>query len=345
MNRNKFGMTLDLADARGSALFQRLVAISDVVIENYSGGVLPKLGLDWPVLRALNPGLVMLSMPPFGAGGPWHGYRAYGSTVEQASGLPHLQGAPGQPPIMQHVAIGDPVAGVHGAAALILAVLHQRRTGEGQFLDLSQVESVAHLGLHGIAHQVVLGHPPARTGNRHPTSAPQGVYRAAGDDAWLMLTVSSDEAWEGLVAAVGDPALADLALRSLAGRVAKHDRIDASLEAWTRARPRDDAVAALRAAGVIAAPILPAREVMEHPQLEARQFWMWLEREFVGRIPHPVAPYRLDGQVAAIASPAPTLGQHSRHVLAGLLGLAEADLDALEADGVIGTEPAIAVPA
>jgi crotonobetainyl-CoA:carnitine CoA-transferase CaiB-like acyl-CoA transferase len=345
MNRNKFDITLDLGHRRGCEIFRELVAVSDVVLENYSAGVLPKLGLDWPALSAINPRLVMLSMPPFGAGGPWHGHRAYGSTVEQASGLPHLQGGPGDPPIMQHVALGDPVAGVHGAAAVLTALLHQQRSGQGQFLDLSQVESVTHLGLHGIAHQVVTGGPAPRTGNRHPVHAPQGVYRAAGDDEWLMLTVESESAWRGLTQCLGCEELRAAEFNAVEVRHANHDAIDRQIEAWSSSRPRDEAVAALESAGVIAAPVFTAREVLDHPQLVARGFWTTLDRAHVGPIAHPVAPYRLGAAPPAIASVAPTLGEHSRLVLGTLLALSAAELDDLEAAGVIGEEPALAVSA
>ena len=342
VNRNKLGVTLDLTSPRGAELLKRLVAISDVVLENYSAGVLPKLGLDEPVLRQVNPRLVMLSMPPFGAGGPWHHYRAYGSTVEQASGLPHLQGNADDPPVMQHVALGDPVAGVHAAAALLLAILHQQRTGEGQFVDLSQVEALTSVGLHGIASQALLGEPPPRLGSRHPVHAPQGVYPCQGEDQWLMLTVESDDQWRALVSLVGDPELAGESLRTPDGRGNQHDVIDELLSAWTVRRERDDIVGELLRAGIPAAAVLGANEVLTHPQLEARGFWRFLEREHVGLQPHPVAPYRVGEGPHGIERPAPTLGEHNGEVLQGLLGLSDAELDELESEGILGTLPRIA---
>jgi crotonobetainyl-CoA:carnitine CoA-transferase CaiB-like acyl-CoA transferase len=341
VNRNKLGIALDLAHPRGAELLKRLVAISDVVLENYSAAVLAKLGLDESVLLEVNPRLVMLSMPPFGAGGPYHHYRGYGSTVEQASGLPHLQGFPDDPPVMLHVALGDPVAGIHGAAALLVAMLHQQRTCEGQFLDLSQVQALLGLGLHGLASQVVLGEPPRRLGNRHPVFVPQGVYRCRGDDQWVAVSIESDEQWRALCELLEDPALAADELEHASGRRAHHDRIDERLSAWTAERERDAAAEALVACGVAAAAVLDVNEVLTHPQLEARDFWQWLEREHVGLQPHPVAPYRTGAEPHGLDAPAPTLGQQSREVLRELLGLSETELEELEHAGVTGTEPVL----
>ena len=332
-NRNKLGITLDLTNPRGSELFRRLVSISDAVIENYSADVMLKLGLDERALRACNPQLVTVSMPPFGAGGPWHAYRAYGSTVEQASGLPHLNGHPDDPPTMTHVALGDPVAGVYAAGALLLGLLHQQRTGLGQRIELSQVEALATLGLHGLAEHIA-GKTPQRRGNRHPSHAPQGVYPCAGEDRWLTLTVESDAQYSALCQLVDLPAAA-----SVADRRRAHDEIDARLAAWTRTRERDAAVDLLAARGIPAGPVLDAAELFAHPQLAHRGFWQWLERDFVGRQPHPAAPYRFGPDPLALDGPAPTLGEHGTEVLRGLLGLTDDEIAALERDAVVGREP------
>jgi crotonobetainyl-CoA:carnitine CoA-transferase CaiB-like acyl-CoA transferase len=339
VNRNKLGVTLDLTSSRGAEIFKRLAASADGVIENYSAGVMGKLGLGERELLALNPRLAIVTMPPFGHGGPQHDFRAYGSTVEQASGLPHLNGYDGEPPTMQHIALGDPVAGVHGAAALTLALLHARRTGEGQLVDLSQAEALTSLGLHGLAHQALLGQAPPRRGNRHAAHAPQGTYRCAGDDQWLTLAVESDAQWRELRALVGDAALQDPALESAAERQRQHDRIDAALSAWTSRRERDASVAALTARGIPAAGVLDVNEVLTHPQLEAREFWQWIDRELSGTQPSPSAPHRTSAAPHAIGMPAPLLGQHTREVLQGILGLTDAELAELERERVIGTEP------
>jgi crotonobetainyl-CoA:carnitine CoA-transferase CaiB-like acyl-CoA transferase len=339
VNRNKRGITLNLEDPRGKALLKRLVSVADAVVENYSGGVLPKLGLDYAALREVKPDLVMMSMPAFGARGPWRSYRAYGSTVEHASGLPHLHGEPEWPPTMLHVAYGDPVAGLNAAAALLVALRHRKRTGEGQFLDLSQSECIFPLAAHGILEQSVRGEAPARTGNRWPHAAPNGTYRCAGDDEWLTVQVQDEAQWLRLRALVGG-SLAHFG--NLADRLARRAELDAALTQWTQVREPVAAMHELQAAGVPAAYQRPAGTLTLDPHLRARGYWTEIERAHVGGIPHPHAPYRTDAAPFGIDAPSPTLGQHTREVLREVLQLADAELDALEAAQVIGTRPTLA---
>ena len=341
--RNKFGITLDLTSRRGKGLLLRLVAMSDAVIENYTASVLPKLGLAYDRLCEVNPELVMVSMPPYGASGAWMVHRAYGSTVEQASGLPHLNGRAEDPPTMQHVALGDPIAGINAAAALLTALRHRRRTGEGQYVDLSHVESMFPLAAHGLVEQAMRGEPPERCGGRHPLHAPWGVYPCIGAEPWIAITVETDEQWRQLCGALGmdesEPRFA-----SACGRKESEDDLDQALAARTHLHDGMALERRLTAAGVPAAVVRNTLDVLYDPHLEARGFWQWRERAFVGDQPNPSAPYRPigngdDSRPYAVEWPAPTLGQHSREVLSRLLGLSEAELDALAADDIIGTSP------
>ena len=340
-NRNKLGITLDLTSELGVALLKRLVELADIVLENNAAGVLPRLGLDYASLRARNPELIMASMPAFGGEGPWREYRAYGSTVEQASGIPHLNGAPDGPPTMQHVALEDPVAGLNAASALLVALWHKRRTGEGQRIDLSQVECLFPLAAHGLLEQSLNGRVFQRPGNELPGQAPYGVYPCKGDDRWVAVTVSDDAAWLALCTAIERPDLADdPSLRASAGRDAARSRLDEALSTWTREHDPETVMSRFQAVGVPAAAVRYTGEMLADPQLRARGFWQTLERDFVGPLPHPAAPYRFRAEPLPVSTPAPTLGQHSRQVLTELLGLEAAELDALEAQGVIGTRPA-----
>lgn len=335
VNRNKRAITLDLEDAEGRELLLGLVADADVLIENYSAGVLPKLGLGYDVLRSVNPGLVMVSMPAFGADGPWREFRAYGSTVEHASGLPHLNGAEHHPPAMHHVAYGDAVAGLNGAAAALVALRHRRLAGEGQFVDLSQAECLFPLAAHGILTQSATGAAPARLGNDHPGAAPHGVYPCAGDDEWLLIQVFDDASWEAL------RELSGLPFDDLADRLARRAELDRALADWTRTQPAHALMHALQSRGITAARLQSAADLMEDAQLLARDFWQWRERAHVGRQPNPSAPYRAAQDPIQVRAPAPTLGQHNEEVLGELQGVDALRLEALRRSGVIGERPRI----
>lgn len=270
-------------------------------------------------------------------------HRAYGSTVEQASGLPHLNGRAGDPPTMQHVALGDPVAGINAAAALLTALRHLRRTGEGQYIDLSHVQSMFPLAAHGLIEQAVRGAPPERSGGRHPLFAPWGVYPCIGAEPWITVTVETGDQWRGLCDVLGmdaeDPRFADAT-----NRKQREDDLDRTLAARTTLHDGLSLERRLTSAGVPAAVLRNTLDVLYDPHLDARGYWQWRERAHVGSQPNPSAPFRPvtdDGESRpyAVEWPAPTLGQHNREVLTRLLGLSEDELKVLERDEVIGTEP------
>ncbi|MCC0003809.1 MAG: CoA transferase [Methylobacteriaceae bacterium] len=340
MNRNKRGIAIDLTRPEGLRLAWALVAKADAVVENYSVEVLPKLGLAPAGLRAENPKLVTLSMSAFGASSPWRDCRAYGSTLEQASGLPQLLGRPGDPPVMGHPAYGDPVGGLAGMAALMAALLNARRTGEGQHIDLSQVECMMQMvGPWALAHSAD-GTMAQRSAGRHPDHAPSGVYPCAGEDAWISIAATSDAAWPRLAALIGRPDLA--ALLERAARQAAAREIDTALSAWTRARTPDVAMGELHAAGIAAGVVRRPLDLLTDPHLVARDFWIWTERAHIGRHAQPAAAVRDAAAPYPVRWPSPTLGQYNRTVLGELLGLSETDIDGLERAGVIGDQLVVA---
>ena len=335
VNRNKQDITLDLEHPVGRELLLKLVATADALVENYSGGVLPKLRLDYPQLKKVNPELVMVSMPAFGGTGPWSEFRAYGSTVEHSSGLPHLVGDPDQAPTMQHVAFGDAVGGLNGTAAVLTALWHKQRTGKGQFVDLSQVECLFPLAAPGILHQSVHGQTPQRFGNAHPDHAPHGVYPCHGDDAWAVIQVTEETQWHQLQAII--PTLSEFS--DLDERLAKREAIDEYIGVWTQQRTASEVMQTLQAADVTAAKLNNGKELLDEPHLNDRAYLQWLERDYVGLQPHPSAPFRTAEEPIPITSPAPTLGQHNHAILVDLLGLSADETQQLEQQGVIGTKP------
>jgi crotonobetainyl-CoA:carnitine CoA-transferase CaiB-like acyl-CoA transferase len=336
MNRNKIGITLDLVHPDGAALLKRLVATAHGVIENYSAGVLAKLNLDYTVLKDVRPGLVMLSMPAFGMNNAWSDLRAYGSTLEHASGLPMVTGFPDDPPTMNQTAYGDPVGGFNAAAALIAALLHQKRTGQGQAINLSQVECLLPFVAAPLIEQSALGRVSPRLGNRHPTHVPHGAFRCAGDDHWLIIAVRSDAEWRALCAVMGREDLAGL---TTAERRAREDELEAVIGAWTGGQVDDDAMKALQAAQVACGVMRVPFDLNHDPHLVARGFWHRMIRPFIGLHTQGSPAFREGPLPYPVRHMAPTLGQGNREVLCGMLGVPEADLERLAAEGIIGTVP------
>ncbi len=324
VNRNKRAITLDLKTDDGRALLRRLAAGSDVLIENHAPGVLDKLGVGALTLAEENPGLVALSMGAFGARGPWRHFRAYGSTVEQASGLPSVNGHEGDAPTMQHVAYGDPVAGIYGALACLVGLHGRRHQRRGTWIDLAQVECLFQLGADAILARSVRDTPLPRQGSAHPGSLLRVVVPVAGEDAWLAVTVETPGQMQALCALTGgDPA-----------------DPTASVAAWARGRQAEEAARTLQAAGVPAGFLRPAHDLPGDAQYQAAGTWQWLDRAFVGRYLAPAAPYRIDSALPPLLRPAPTLGQHNNEILGGRLGVDTAELERLERTGVIGTRAA-----
>jgi crotonobetainyl-CoA:carnitine CoA-transferase CaiB-like acyl-CoA transferase len=339
MNRNKRGITLDLTRPQGLALAKRLLADADLVVDNYSVEVLPKMGLGYDVLSKLNPKLVMMSMSAFGAGSVHRDCRAYGSTLEQGSGLPSVVGDPQGPPVMSHTAFGDAVGGLNGCAAVLTALIHAKLTGKGQFIDLAQIECMMPFAAPWITAQSIDGKEPIKYGNRHPDFVPHGCFACSGSDNWIMVAASSDTMWPKLATLLGRADwAADAKLKTAAGRRMIESEIEAAIAAWTSARDPEAAMKELQAAGIAAGVARLPIELLQDPQLHARGFIQQVDRAFIGKHPQPSMPFREGDQPFAIRRAPPTLGQHNHEILGGLLGLSEAEIIKLARDGIIGTE-------
>ena len=325
-NRNKRGITLDLTSEIGLSLLKRLLADADAVIDNYAADVLPRLGLDAATMLKINPRLVVVTMPAFGMSGAWSGVRAYGSTLEQASGLPSVTGREGDPPTMLHAALGDPVGGLNAAAALMLGFMHQKKSGEGQHIDLSQVECMLPMVAPSIIEQSATGTTGPRIGNRHPVYVPNGCFPCIGEDQWITLAVRSDDEWRSLCGIMHRPDLAaDPALATAEGRRAEQDRIELAIRHWTATVRPDLAMVTLQAAKIPAGVARLPMDLPGDPHLMKVGHWQPVDRPFMG--PHllPSVAYREgDAELPyAIERLAPTLGQHNEEVLGGMLGLSD----------------------
>lgn len=340
-NRNKLSMTLDLTAPAGVALFTTLAQVSDVVVENFSVGVMDRFGLGYEVLRQVRPDLIMLAMPGFGATGPEARYRAYGPVQEAMSGLTSITGYPDEPFLETREYYGDPTAGVFGAAALFAALLYRRRTGRGVFIDLSQREAMIACLPELVLEHVMAGRTLRSTANRHPFKAPHGCYRCAGEDNWLALSAGTDEEWQALCRAMGRPELAaGPRFATALERLTHQDELDRVIEAWTRERDHLDLMRLLQDHGVAAEAVVNVAELARDPHFQARGF--------LERVPHPDAgehlttgiSWKISDVPARIRLPAPGLGQHNRPVICDLIGLPQTELEALEQAGIIGDYPA-----
>lgn len=338
VNVNKRGITLDLTDDEGRDLVKRLVSGADVVIENFSPRVVEHLGLDFDDLSQVNPRLVMVRMPAFGLDGPWRDRVGFGPTMEQAAGMAWLTGYPDGPPVAPR-GPSDPLAGYHAVFALLAALNLRDRTGTGVLVEVPMVEVALNVTADQVAEYALYGRLLERQGNRGPGAAPQNVYPTRGEDRWLALAVVTDEQWDALCSVMGDPDWArDLRLRSAAGRVADHDRIDEELRSWFQDQDREEVVERLAKARVPAAPVVSPADVVDNPQLRAREFFQTVRHDVTGANAYARPPFRL-GEGPRVLRPAPTLGQHNYEVLVGELGISENQLERLRSRRIVGERP------
>ena len=340
-NTNKRSVTIDLGQPAGLALAQRLIAGADVVLENFSPRVMEQFGLDWPAVHALNPRAIMVRMPAFGLDGPWRDRIGFAQTMEQVSGMAWVTGYEGGEPMIPR-GLCDPLSGLHAAVGLMVALAEGRRTGEGRLVESTMVEAALNIAAEQVVEHSATGVLLSRHGNRSADAVPQGAYRCAGADQWVVISIATDEQWQGLGRALGSPAWAtDPALADAAGRRAGEDRIDAELAQWCAPREPETVVGALWAHQVPVARVTPPWEVHGNPQLAARRFFESVSHPVIGTHDrYPGWPFRplVDGGTWH-HRPAPTLGQHTVEVLTGLLGVSTDELARLAGDGVIGDRP------
>lgn len=339
-NRGKLSLGIELRDPRGRQALVDLVAKSHIFIENHRPHVKEKLSIRYEDLAQARPSLIYLSLSGYGQTFPDRDAMALGSPVEVASGLFSQNGYLNDvTPAKTGFSYGDPVGALTAVSAVLLAVRKQRRTAQGGYWDISLRDALSFgIGAAFTDWSMNRAERPHR-GNRHPVYAPQGVYRALGEDEWVAVSVRDDADWLAFREALGNPEwAADPELADAAGRRRRHDDLDVRIEEWTSARCARDIEVALQDAGVPAGAVLSYRQLRRDPQVNARGMF----REIV----HPVfgletrsASIWERGQVAPpLDRPAPCFGQHNREVLMGIVGMSAEAADELERDGVIADE-------
>ena len=336
-NRGKLGITVDLRHPGAPALLRRLVARSDVVLENFSPGVLRRIGLHYEALREVRPDLVMISCSAAGQDGPWSELKTFAPSLSSLAGLEVLIGYPGER-VLGALAYGyaDPSNAHHGALAVLAALWHRQRTGQGQYIDMSQIEATVGLTVEPLMDWFMNGRVWGRQGNDHLSMAPHGHYPCRGDDAWVSIAVEDDRAWTRLVAALGDvPWAREPRFATLAGRRAHLAELDARLAEWTRERTGWEATEILQRAGVAAFPVYGLDEQAADPHFQARGLMARPEHPRIGPMQVYAHPIKLGATPGGVTATAPMLGEHNDHVFRELLGLSAVEIERLRAEGVI----------
>jgi benzylsuccinate CoA-transferase BbsF subunit len=335
-NQGKKSLALDMKKPDALEVAKRLCAASDVVVENFASGVMDRMGLGYEVLRGLKPDVIMIALSGYGATGPDHDNVSYGPAQVPLSGMSSLTGYRGFPPMHVGISYGDPTGGLHGAVAVLAALMHRARTGEGQHIDLSQWEtSIAVLGEAVLAETLGPG-APARDGNRDPGMAPHGVFPAAGEDRWIAIAVEDDAAWGRLARCIGRPELVgDPRFATLAARKRNEDALEEVVAAWTATRSPGDATATLQAVDVPAYASARNQDLAESPHLLARGFFAEHDHPVVGRRIHAGVPWRMSDGDSRVRAAAPCLGADTDQVLRDVCGYDAGAIEKLRAADVL----------
>jgi benzylsuccinate CoA-transferase BbsF subunit len=338
LNAEKESLAINMKKPEGVALVRRLIEEwADVVAENFAPGVMERWGLDYASLRRERPDLVMVSGCLFGQTGPQRDYPGFGGQGAAIAGFNHMTGWPDAEALGPYGTVTDSLSPRFVATAIVAALLHLRRTGEGQYIDVSQIEA----GVYCLAEMVVrcsaTGEIMKRAGNRSEHAAPHGIYPCREDgsgearaERWIAIAVRDDAQWESLVVRMGSPAWAtDSRFGKLQGRLESAEALDERLGNWTREQDAEALMHELQAAGVEAGAVRDFAGLQTDPQLQAREHFVPLGHATLGPLAFERSGGRLSATPGRITRPGPHLGEHSRAILSGILGLSESEIDAL----------------
>lgn len=340
-NRNKLGISLDLLHPQGKALFKDLVAVSDVVLENFSARVMPKLDLDYEVLKTMNPKLVMISIASQGLSGPERNYVSVDPILQALSGVASLTGRPGETPSLVSM-YADPLAAVHAVGCVVAGLLSRRQTGEGVYIDFSQREALTAAIGSAIMDYTMNGRVATAQGNADAAMMFQGSYPCCGEYGWVTLAIRTEDEWQRLCGALGHPAwTSEPRFADPVQRQAHLSEIHVHISTWTRTQTKFDAAQQLQAAGLAAGPVLRAKELYSDAHLQARGFFEVSAHPQAGTHAYCGRPMTFSETSMSTQRPAPCFGEHNAYIFGELLGLSEDDLAQLLADGVLSDRPLV----
>jgi len=326
-NINKRSCVLDLKTEEGRAALRALLGVSDVLICNFRPGTLARLGLDYTSLTKIKPDIIVAELPAFGTFGPMAGYAALGPTMEMATGMAALIGYRDGKPETTGPSYLDPIGGFNACAAILTALLYRQRTGEGQYVEVPQVEAAMHLIGAELLAAFETGEDPPRNGNRVEYAAPHDAYPALGEDQWVVIAAQNDQQFAALCVAMDRSALAvDPRYKSAARRIENADMLDIEISAWTRSRHKNLIAQELQRLGVAAAPVATAKDTVESEYLAARGFFTDLVHPETGKHSYPGIPIKLGRSPGKQVKAAPTFGEDNRYVLESILRMEDRDM-------------------
>jgi crotonobetainyl-CoA:carnitine CoA-transferase CaiB-like acyl-CoA transferase len=301
---------------------------------------MPQLGLSYEILREVNPAIVMTSVSGFGQEGPWRDYVSFAAIGEALSGISGLSGYTGEGALIHGVGVSDPFAGYLAAFCTLAAVHQARATGEGQHVDVSQLEASMQYIADALVEFEFTGRSRARATSDGSAMAPHGAFPARGDDAWVAISVATEQQWRALLAAMDTPAWAsDARFATPLLRRRNREALNQLVAEWTTRFDRHELAHDLQSRGIPAAPVLAPSDLLEDPALKAADFFQYVDHPVAGRHPYPSFPARIDGEHPPIRRVGPILGADNHYVLSKILGLSDAEIARLEADRIIGTRP------
>ncbi len=342
LNRSKRLLSLNVAKDEGREIFLKLAATSDVMVENFAPRVVGNLGIDYETIKKINPGIVYVSMPAFGKTGPYKDRGSYGPGIDAMSGITHLTGYPDRDPGKPANFFCDQNAGLHAAFAILTALRHKRRTGEGQYIEMSMLEGELQAVAPAIMDVTLNGRDSMRAANRHAWFAPHSVYPCTGDDKWVAIAITSDEQWQSLCNAMGRADLAGNAkYKAQADRHANQDELNAIIGEWTKDQDHYAVQERLQGVGVPAGAVLQVDELFTDPQMKHRGSFAWADHPELGPFPHTKTAWISKQGNHGISRPGPTFGSANDLALKEILGMSDSEVDALVAAGVTSYVPTV----
>ena len=336
-NRNKRSFGVNLKKEKGREIVKRLIRMSDILAENFRGGVLKGFGLDYKSICSINPDIIYLSSQGFGGGGPYSDFQAYGPLLSSASGMLSIWCHPDEPyPVGSNAPIPDHLASKYLVVAALAALDYKRRTGKGQFVDMAQTEVAASLiGEHYLEYNIN-NRVPKPLGNRSIYAAPHGCYPCKGEDSWCAITVFNDDEWHRLCMAVGNPTWTrDLKFADIQGRLENVEELDRLVGEWTATRDAGEVMETLQHAGVAAGIVQRATDTLEDPQLKYLGAIVELDHPVAGKRFYPAIPFKMSDTPPLRSIRAPLLGEHTNEICRNLLGMSEDEIERLKGEGIL----------